>query len=192
MKNSQDGRHTRSERSKKAIMDACEQLMKEGQLVPTAQMISDKADIQIRSFFRHFPDMASLFRALDVITQAKYKKILAQWLSEGTLEERIESTIKLRSYIYEDSIAITRSTKVQLWRHKILRDNYARTQRHWQKDLLKRIPEIKTLDKDTQAFIEGFISYEMWERLREHQKLSKARSANVMKQMLISTIKDNY
>ena len=45
-----DGRRARSERSKQAIIDATLALMEEGNLIPTAQQISDKAGVGIRSF----------------------------------------------------------------------------------------------------------------------------------------------
>ena len=60
-----DGRRARSERSKQAIIDASLALMEEGNLIPTAQQISDKAGVGIRSFFRHFEDMETLFATID-------------------------------------------------------------------------------------------------------------------------------
>ena len=48
-----DGRRARTERSKQEIIDAALSLMEEGVLIPTAQQISDRAGVNIRSFFRH-------------------------------------------------------------------------------------------------------------------------------------------
>ncbi|GIR71683.1 MAG: hypothetical protein CM15mP74_29340 [Halieaceae bacterium] len=62
---SSDGRRQRSERSQTAIIKAALSLMDEGTLVPTAQQIADRAGVGIRSFFRHFADMDSLFLAAD-------------------------------------------------------------------------------------------------------------------------------
>jgi AcrR family transcriptional regulator len=52
-----DGRRARSERSKQAIIEASLALMEEGYLIPTAQQISNRAGVGMRSFFRHFEDM---------------------------------------------------------------------------------------------------------------------------------------
>ena len=60
-----DGRRLRSERSRQAIIDAALELMGEGVLVPTAQMISERAGVGIRSFFRHYADMGTLFLEID-------------------------------------------------------------------------------------------------------------------------------
>ena len=64
-----DGRRLRSERSKQAIIDASLALMEEGNLIPTAQQISDQAGVGIRSFFRHFEDMETLFATIDEQTR---------------------------------------------------------------------------------------------------------------------------
>ena len=54
-----DGRRQRGERTRQAIIEAALSLQEEGVLVPTAQQISDRAGVLIRSFFRHFEDMAN-------------------------------------------------------------------------------------------------------------------------------------
>ena len=60
-----DGRRKRGERTRLAIIQAALSLQEDGVLVPTAQQISDRAGVLIRSFFRHFEDMESLFEAVD-------------------------------------------------------------------------------------------------------------------------------
>ena len=77
--------------------------------------------------------------------------------------------------------AIIKSTKAQLWRYQGLRENYARVNRGLRKDLDKRVPEIKKLGADTREMIDGIASIEMWVRLRDHQKLSRARSVRIIR-----------
>ena len=47
-----DGRNQRSKRSRQAIVDALLVLIEEGTLVPTAQQISARAGVGIRTLFR--------------------------------------------------------------------------------------------------------------------------------------------
>ena len=185
-----DGRRLRSERSKKAILDACEALMKEGQLVPTAQMISDRASVPIRSFFRHFPDMGTLFRDLDDTLKPEFERIFVTESCDGTLEERIESAIKLHARSYEENRPVLKSTKAQLWRYTVLQENYAKWQKRLRKDLANRIPELREVDADTRELIDGIASYEMWARLRDHQKLSVARSTRLIQSLVEKTLRD--
>ncbi|MFT5138287.1 MAG: AcrR family transcriptional regulator [Arenicella sp.] len=185
-----DGRRQRSERSKKAVLNACEVLMKEGQLVPTAQMISDKAGVPIRSFFRHFPDMQTLFRELDASLQPGYERSFAEVVCNGSLRERIESAVKLHAKTFEESKPILRSTKAQLWRYEVLQENYARWQRRIRKDLDVRIPELNDINADARELIDSFTSFEMWTRLRDHQKLSQKKSTKLIQDLVEKTILD--
>lgn len=71
-----DGRRLRSERSQQAIVDASHALISEGNLIPTAQQIADRAGVGIRSFFRHFADMETLFEAVDAATRESTEALL--------------------------------------------------------------------------------------------------------------------
>ena len=179
-----DGRRLRSERCKKSILDACEQLMSEGNLVPTAQIISDKAGVPIRTFFRHYPDMEALFYAVDESLKPEYNRIFTETVSEGTLQERIASAVELHAESFEQCKAMIKSTKAQLWRYKALQSNYARVNRDLRKDLSKRLPELKEVNQDTREMIDGLASIEMWVRLRDHQKLSRGRSIRIIQQSI--------
>lgn len=179
-----DGRRLRSERCKRSILEACDYLMREGNLVPTAQMISDRAGVPIRTFFRHYPDMETLFRAVDDAMKPEYERIFLETKSEGSLTERIASAVELHAKSWEQNKAVIKSTKAQLWRYRALQDNYARVNRGLRKDLDKRIPELKETNADTREIIDGVSSIEMWVRLRDHQKLSQARSIRIIQQSI--------
>ena len=179
-----DGRRLRSERCKQSILDACEYLMREGHLVPTAQMISDRAKVPIRTFFRHYPDMETLFRAVDSAMKPEYERIFQETKSEGSLSERIASAVELHAKSWEQNKAVIKSTKAQLWRYQALQDTDARINRDLRKGLDKRIPELKEVGADTREIIDGLASVEMWIRLRDHQKLSKARSIRIIQQSI--------
>ena len=56
-----DGRLLRSERSRHLIVEAMIELIDEGVLTPTAQQVAKRANVGIRSVFRHFDDMDSIF-----------------------------------------------------------------------------------------------------------------------------------
>ena len=186
-----DGRRLRSERSKKAILDACGQLTEEGVLVPTAQVISDKAGVPIRSFFRHFPDMESLFIAVDNRLRTEYERIFIEQVSQGTLAERVEHAVNIRAESNEANKNMLRSTKAQLWRYEALQANYARNQKGLRKDFDKRVPELRELDRDTREMIDAVSSYEMWFRLRYHQKLSITKSSKMIKELILNLIEGN-
>ena len=102
-----DGRRMRSERSRLAIIDAAMALQEEGILVPTAQQISDRAGVGIRSFFRHFEDMESLFEAADNHIRDSYEALFLGGDREGTAEERLEHAVERHAEAYENVVHLT-------------------------------------------------------------------------------------
>ncbi|GIE99045.1 TetR/AcrR family transcriptional regulator [Paractinoplanes rishiriensis] len=96
-----DGRTARSERTRKAIVDAHLQLISEGDLRPTADRIAKLAGVSLRALWSHFADMEALFaesgaRVLE-IRDATHKPIAA----DLPLPERIEAYCKQRARMLE-------------------------------------------------------------------------------------------
>ena len=140
-----DGRRLRGERSRQAIIDAALALMENGNLVPTAQQISDQAGVGIRSFFRHFSDMETLFASIDEQTREFAESLFLGGDRDGTLAERIQHAVERRAEGYETETNMILSTAAQMWRYDFLRKNYARYQRGLRRDLDDWLPELAEL-----------------------------------------------
>ena len=184
-----DGRRLRSERSKQAIIDASLALMEEGNLIPTAQQISDQAGVGIRSFFRHFEDMETLFATIDEQTRESTEALFLGGDRDGTLEDRILHAIERRGVGYEDQRNRILCTSAQLWRSETLRKNYARYQRGLRKDLDDWLPELKQLTRSEREAVDALASFEMWYRLRYHQALGKQATIDVLAGLLNTILK---
>jgi len=179
-----DGRRQRSERSRQAIIDASLQLIEEGVLVPTAQQISERAGVGIRSFFRHFSDMEALFAVADEQSREVTEALFIGGDRDGTLEERILHAVERHADGYEDQKNVIKSTAAQSWRYEILRKNYARYQRGLRKDLDNWLPELRSLSAPQREAVDAVASAEMWLRLREHQGLSRKNTIEIIVAML--------
>ena len=185
-----DGRRLRSERSKRAILDACIKLVNSGSLVPTAQSVSDEAGVPIRTLFRHFPDMEALFKSLEDELRELYRETLYAPVASGTLSERVEHAVELNAKAFEAFRGVTDSTKAQLWRYAILKENYARWQHDIRLDRLRRLPELKETDESVQELVDSIGSYEMWDRLRAHQQLGVRKSTSMVKDLMLTLIEN--
>ena len=183
-----DGRRQRGERTRQAIIEAALSLQEEGVLVPTAQQISDRAGVLIRSFFRHFEDMETLFKAADDQLRDSYEALFIGGDRDGFLEERINRAVERRSAAFEKLKNLFLGTKAQLWRYEMLRKNYARNQRGLRKDLEAWLPELTGLPEVERESIHAIASFEMWNRLRSEQGLSETASISVVKSTLISLL----
>jgi AcrR family transcriptional regulator len=183
-----DGRHLRSERSRQAIIDAMLGLVEEGILVPTAQQVSERAGVGIRSVFRHFSDMESLFATADNRIREQYQGLFAGGDREGSLEERLLHAVEQRGLAYEAVGNHLLTTRGQLWRYPVLREQYARLQRQLRKDLDDWVPELKELATDEREVVDALASFEFWNRLREQQGLNRKTSVRLTTQLLYRII----
>lgn len=183
-----DGRRARSERSRLAIIEALHNLIGEGTLIPTAQQVSERAGVGIRSVFRHFSDMESLFVMADEHSRAKYQNLFAGGNRDGALQERIEHAVEQHAVAYEAVGNVFLSTRAQLWRYDILQEQYARAQRQIRKDLEDWLPELKDLPADQRELIDMLTSFESWNRLREVQGQSRKTSVKLLTDTLRTII----
>lgn len=179
-----DGRRLRSERSRRAIIDAGLSLIDEGDLAPTAQQISDRAGVGIRSFFRHFEDMEAFFTAVDDQIRGHYESLFSGGDRDGTLNERIEHAAEMHAQAYEQIFNLILSSRTQLWRYKVVQKNYSRGQRQLRKDLDEWLPELGDISKDERETIDAIASFDMWHRLRAQQGLSVVKSTQIVTNLL--------
>jgi AcrR family transcriptional regulator len=186
-----DGRRLRSERSRKAIIDAIMALVEEGVLVPTAQQVSERAGVGIRSVFRHFSDMESLFAVTDTIAREQYQGLFAAGDREGTLEERLQHAVEQHATAYEAVGNLFLSTKAQLWHYDVLREQYARSQRQLRRDLDDWLPELRELSSERRELVDAAASFETWNRLRQHQGLGRKTSIDLVTNLLQRIIFDD-
>ncbi|MFT5889742.1 MAG: AcrR family transcriptional regulator [Zhongshania sp.] len=179
-----DGRRQRTERSRTAIINAALELIEEGILIATAQQITDRANVGIRTFFRHFEDMGALAQAVDESIRGQYEATLLNVDRSGSLDERILNAVERHALVYEKNYNIILATAAQRWRLEVLRKNYARVQKGLRKDLDNWLPELKKIAPNQRESIDAIASFELWHRLREHQGLTVKASVEVISGLL--------
>jgi len=167
-----DGRIQRSERSRQAIVDALLMLIEEGTLVPTAQQISARAGVGIRTLFRQFSDMDSLFDALDQQLRGSYETFFAGGDRSGSLAQRLRHAIERHADGYEQHKSLTQASRAHAWKSASIQKHYHRAQRNLRSDLDNWLPELKTLSAPRREAVDLAASPESWHRLREEQGLS--------------------
>ncbi len=185
---SSDGRRQRSERSQVAIIEAALALMDEGILVPTAQLVADRAGVGIRSFFRHFPDMDSLWLAADEMLRESYEVLFKTDARSGALAERVSQAVALYGNAFDELSQIILNTHALMWRFPKLRQNYAWHQKRLRKELELWLPEVAALPSERRESVHAAASFEMWHRLREHQGLTATVSCDIVVRLITESL----
>ncbi len=179
-----DGRFRRSQRSKEAIVNALLELVGEGVVEPTADQVAERASIGIRTVFRHFNDMETLYAAMDDILVAQHLPRFAQSVPKCSLEERVSEFVARRSKFYESIAPYRRAANIKRPHSGVLQERHASTVRRLAQDLLRWFPELEKERSARRNAVELVTSLEAWERLRLDQRLGKARAAEAMEEAL--------
>ena len=179
-----DGRRLRSNRSRRVIVEAMLQLIDGGNLVPTAQQVADHAKVGIRSVFRHFEDMEAIFATADELWRNDFVDKTGDVDSKLPPEQRIAEVVAKLARLYESNSNILKSTATRRWRSAFLKQNYAMYQARIRKDIQKALPELAQLSPPRQEAIFATLSFECWDRLRDHQSNSADDSIAALTDML--------
>lgn len=175
-----DGRQRRSERSREAIVQALFDLVGSGVLQPTAQQVAETAGVGIRSVFRHFADMDSLFAEMDARLQAEAAPILRVDPIDGDLEARVRALAERRTDFFERIAPYKRAGAVQRWRSAFLQRRHALLVRGLRADLLRWLPELGRAPADLVEALDLVLSFEAWDRLRSDQRLGRERARDAL------------
>ena len=97
-----DGRSLRRSRNRTAVIAALLDIIREGNLCPSASEIADRAGVSHRSIFRYFDDLDDLRQtAIDqAFSEARPLAVIPD-IGTGSLEERIAAIVDARITLYE-------------------------------------------------------------------------------------------
>jgi TetR/AcrR family transcriptional regulator, regulator of autoinduction and epiphytic fitness len=108
-----DGRRLRAQRSRAAVAAATLELIREGNLVPTAADIALRAEVSLRSVFHHFDDMEALYRAVFRMQNERLRPLLANRASATMpVAQRIPEFARERCAYLEGMLQVYRAAQL--------------------------------------------------------------------------------
>lgn len=176
-----DGRRQRSNRSREAIVLAMIDLIRAGEMSPAAARVAEKANVGLRTVFRHFEEMDTLNREISAIVEAEIMPLIEKPFEGRTWRQQFADLLDRRAHIYERVMPLKIAGSLQRFRSKFLMDDYNRflkMERHG----LKRVLPQKIMD-DAVLFsaIELATGFQAWRRLRQDQGLSAKDALGVLR-----------
>jgi len=184
----QDGRALRGARNREKIVDALLELIREGELLPTAEQVSQRAGVGTRTVFRHFDDMESLNGEVQAAIKLEIDPLLNEPRSTGTLAQRACAMIQRRIAIFERIAPFMRSGYIQRWNTPFLQRNHAADTRRMRADLLRWLPELADASDDQLEALDLFTSFDAWNRLRVDQRLGREQTQEVIEASVIALL----
>ncbi len=183
-----DGRRLRTLRNRQRIVDALLQLIESGDHAPRAERVAEIAGVGLRSVYRHFSDMESLYRDVGESLCQQVAPLVTSPLPGKDWRERLKALL-------DRKICLMRQCRPQFLFGRAQRHEsaYARAAqdktRAMERKALKRVWPPQLAD-DRQLFeaVDLLLSFDTWVRLRGEQKLSEARSRALVQRLLAGVL----
>jgi AcrR family transcriptional regulator len=179
-----DGRLLRSERSRHLIIEATIELIGEGILIPTAQQVAERANVGIRSVFRHFDDMDSIFETTNERVYENVKHHFTGGDRSGALNIRVIHAVEQLTNGYKAAKNFMLSGRIRIWNTPVIEKNYGLNQLRLKKELEDWIPEILNLGAHDRESAYALTSFDYWYRLTDHQKVSQEMTVELISKQI--------
>tara|TARA_R110002110_G_scaffold129314_7_gene309420 strand:- start:983 stop:1582 length:600 start_codon:yes stop_codon:yes gene_type:complete len=175
-----DGRRARGHENRRRIVEAMLALIGSGTISPRAEEVAARAEVGLRTVFRHFDDMDSLYREISASMAAELLPIAAAPLPEGDWRVRLGELVERRARGFEKMMPFKIAADVHRHRSEYLQvehDELGRFQRDTLRAALgprlcRNVIRLETLDL--------LMSFDAWRRMRLDQKLSVAQCKKLL------------
>lgn len=166
-----DGRRRRSENSRNRIVDAMIELVADGRITPSAEEVASRAGVGLRTVFRHFTDMESLYAAMTGRLAEHYEMWLIPFDSTDWQGQLVE-VIERRTATYERLLPFKRAGDAHRHMSPAIQAEHARVLAIMRQRLRSFLPPSIADDAVCFETIDLMLSFEAWQRLRDEQGLT--------------------
>lgn len=175
-----DGRRRRSQDSRARIVRAMLELVQAGELSPAAEHVAARAKVGLRTVFRHFKDMDSLYREMSTVIEGELQAIVDQPFKAVDWRGRIVEIVHRRAAAYETIGPFKLAADAYRHRSRFLADDHARLGAAARAILKRELPAEIVADRLRFEALDLLLSFEAWSRLRRDQELTPKRAAEVL------------
>ncbi|WP_198534200.1 TetR/AcrR family transcriptional regulator [Aquidulcibacter paucihalophilus] len=179
-----DGRRARSRTSRDKIVAAVLHLIEGGDLSPSAARVAEVAGVGLRSVFRHFDDMDSLYQEVSERVSAQVMPLLREAVIGATWKERLVRIVERRTSIFERIHPFRLSASLKRFRSAFLTEEYRRTLELEAATVEALLPPHILADQVSTRSIKVILSFQNWHALRFEQDLSIQEAREVVSRLL--------
>ncbi|MDE1174824.1 MAG: TetR/AcrR family transcriptional regulator [Parvibaculaceae bacterium] len=178
-----DGRHQRSAESRRRIIEAMIRLVRAGMVEPNAEAVAGEAGVGLRTVFRLFRDMDSLFAEISGFIMDEIRPLIETPLPDGPWLEQLDRQIGRRGRLYDRIMPFKTAAEAGRHRSPFLQADHELMNGKLRAALKGILPRDAIGDKILLEALDATLSFETWRRLRQDQKLSSVRATATMKRM---------
>jgi AcrR family transcriptional regulator len=175
-----DGRRRRGLDNRARIVSAMLEIVHAGEVAPSAEQVAQRADVGLRTVFRHFRDMDSLYREMSAEIEREVAKVVDLPFKGADWRERVLELIDRRALVFEKIAPYQRASAVTRHRSKFLAAGHERLSTMAREILKAQLPAEAARNQTMLEALDLLLSFETWARLRDDQHLSPKRARDVI------------
>ena len=167
-----DGRRARGADNRRKIVGALLKLVEAGDASPSAERVAAEAGVGLRTVFRHFADMDSLYASISERMTAEIKPIIERPFDAADWQGRLSELSDRRALMFERLLPFKVAGDAHRGQSVFLTDEHKQLVRLQAKALRQVLPEKLAADKARFAMLDLALSFDAWRRLRHDQGLT--------------------
>ena len=171
-----DGRIIRRRNNRRRIVAAMLELVRAGAISPVAEEVAERAGVGLRTVFRHFDDMDSLYREMAEAMRNELQPIVAAPLASRDWKGRLGEMVERRARLFERAMPFKNAADVHRHRSAFLRKDYEMMRSAERAALEAALPAALRNDKRFFEALDQALSFSTWQHLRRDQNLTQARA----------------
>jgi AcrR family transcriptional regulator len=175
-----DGRRRRGLDNRARIVAAMLEIVQGGEVAPGAEQVAQRADVGLRTVFRHFRDMDALYREMSVEIERELMALAGRPFKADDWRERVIELVERRAYAFEKIAPYLRASAITRHRSKFLAADHDRLVTIAREILKAQLPTAAVRDHTLVEALDLLLSFETWARLRDDQNLSSRRAREVI------------
>lgn len=175
-----DGRHARRSKNRSKIIHAFKELVRDGQTSPTAKDVALRAGVGLRTVYRCFDDMGSLYKELIQDLHGEFLPRAALDLDTGDRAVRLERLVTNRGAVFGDMEPFLLASEVKRHVYKALTEDYAYLLTMERDRLAFVVNPDEVLPAETLEALNAVTGFSFWRRLRIEQDLDRETAGRVM------------
>lgn len=175
-----DGRRLRGQVNRSKLVAAMIDLVREGTIAPTAEQVAARAQVALRTVFRHFDDMESLYQEINTEIMRLITPLVSTPFKSTQWRGRLDESIERRALIFETILPFFNAATSLRHQSPFLRENVQLMVEMQRTLLFKLLPKQVSENSPTFAALNLVMSINAWQQLREYQGLDQAAAKQAM------------
>lgn len=176
-----DGRRRRGQNNRARIVTAMLEIIRTGDMSPSADQVAARADVGLRTVFRHFKDMDSLYSEMSIAIEDELRAVVVTPFRSTDWKDRVIELVDRRAFAFEKIAPFKHASEAYRHRSRFLDQDSGKLVMVLRQILVGELRPPLADDPLKVETLDLLLSFEAWSRLRREQGLSIETASQVLR-----------